>query len=191
MADQQQAARPARHLRHQAGALLRIEMVARFIEHQPVRLRQPGALQGDALAFAAAQAGRWRIGIHMAQIEHIERLAQAGVGIPAFAHEGVIGFVDAAFGDARQRRQQAAHASEGRHGGIVLRIKFLRHVMHAAVTARGARRRLRLARQQTRQHALAHAVIADEADTLRGKGKLQIGKQGAAIGQHEGKTVEL
>ena len=191
MADQQQAASPARHLRHQAGALSCIEMVARLIEHQPVRLRQPGALQGDALAFATAEATRRRVGIDVAQIERIERLAQAGVGIPALAHQGVVGLVDAAGGDARQRGQHLLHAGERRHVGIALRIELLRHVMHAAVAAHGARRRLRLARQQARQNALAHAVIADEADTLRGKGKLQIGKQGAAIGQHEGKTVEL
>ncbi|MNQ07359.1 hypothetical protein D3C85_201360 [compost metagenome] len=191
MADQQQATRPARHLRHQAGALLYVEMVARFIEHQPVRLRQPGALQGDALALAAAQAGRWRVGIDMAQIKRIERLAQTGVGIPALSHERVIGLIDAAFGNARQRGQQVGHAGERRHGAIALRIELLRHVMHAAVAAHGAGRRLRLARQQARQHTLAHAVIADEADTLRGKAKLQIGKQGAAIGQHKGKTVEL
>jgi len=53
--------------------------------------------------------------------------------------------------------------------------------MHAAM----------LARQQTAQHTLAHAVIADQADTVWGKCKLQIGKQRPAIGQDVGKTVEL
>ena len=63
--------------------------------------------------------------------------------------------------------------------------------MDTAIAAHGAAGGQHLVGQQPRQHAFAHAIGADQADAVRREGKLQLVKQGRAIGQHIRQTIEL
>ena len=83
MADQHQAAAPARQALAKAPAAEQIEVVAGLVENQHVRLGQPCTEQGNAAAFTAAQLRGRCLRIEMAEAFVLQRACQPLGHIPA------------------------------------------------------------------------------------------------------------
>ena len=113
MADHQQAAAPLLQPFVQLLAMTGIEVVAGFVQDQPLGTAGPGAGQRHLHGLPATEARSGLGGIEIAgQPEHLPLLPQALAQIPAVADAGEVGLVHAAGFDAMQCGQFRADASQ-------------------------------------------------------------------------------
>lgn len=190
MTDRQQATAPLLQLLVQLLAMACVEVVAGFVQDQPISTAGPGAGQRDLHRLAAAEARGRLGGIEVVgKLQCPPLLLQAFAQIPAVADAGEVGLVHAAGFDALQRGQFRADAGQftDRAGGW---ITGRRQQEHAATAANLAVVGQQPAGQQACEHALAGAVGTDQAGSDRFEGKRQIGKQRTAVGQSIRHAIE-
>ncbi|MNU77372.1 hypothetical protein D3C71_669480 [compost metagenome] len=183
VADRQQTALPLLQLCIQLAAVMGVEVIAGFVEDQPVRAAGPSTRQGDLHRLAATESRGGLRGIKVGrQLQCLPLLLQAFAQVPAVADAGEVGCIDAARLDACQCRQFGAYAGQfaDRATWRVARRgqqEYLSTAVHLTLVGR------QLTGEQAREHALADTIGADQAGGHRFEGKGQIGKQRSAIGQ--------
>ncbi len=155
-----------------------IEVVAGFVQDQPIGTAGPGTGQRHLHRLATAET-RGRLGgvEVIGQPEHLPLLLQAFAQIPAVADAGEVGLIHAAGLDALQRGQFRADAGQltNRAGGWITGRRQQEHrplprTWPLSGSSRPASRRA---------STLAGAIGTDQAGSNRFEGKRQIGKQQA------------
>ena len=190
VADHQQPARPLLQLLVQLLAVARVQMVAGFVEDEPVGAAGPCAGQCNAHGLATTETrGRLRGLQIIGQAEGTPLLLQALAQVPAITDAGEVGLVDTAGFDARERGQFSADAGQLAHGAA-WRVAGRGQQEHPTAAAHLAAVGRQLTGQQAREHALAGAIGTDQAGGHRFKGKRESGKQRSAIGQPIGHAIE-
>lgn len=190
MTDHQQATAPLLQLLVQLLAMACIEVVAGFVQDQPIGTAGPGTGQRDLHGLATTEARGRLGGIEIVgQPKRLPLLLQAFAQVPAVADAGEVGLVHAAGFDALQCGQFRADAGQftDRAGGW---IAGRRQQEHAATAAHLASVGQQPSGQQACEHALASAIGTDQAGGDRFEGKRQIGKQRAAVGQSIRHAIE-
>jgi hypothetical protein len=175
----------------QPGAGLRVEVVAGLVEDDAVSVGRHGAGQGHAHSLTAAQAGHRVGGLQAGEARFGQDLRHAGAQVPmAIGQDQVVRRCQPG-GEPLHRFEHRAEAHRLADTAPVLGQQRRGDEVNAAAAPYRAGRR-HAAGQHLREHALAHAVAADDAQPFAADGQVQrLLPQRPAVGQMPLDVVEL
>ncbi len=189
VADHDQAAVPALQRVDQALAMVGVEVVAGFIQDQPLGTGQERTGQCDLHRLATAERRRRLQGIERGQPEQLPLCLQLLAQIPVLTDAAEVVRIDAAGFDAEQGIEH--RTDPGQIGDAALGYAaVLGEQVHRPTAQDAAGGGREIAAEQTCEHAFAHAVAPDQT----GRGAVerggQFGKQDPAVGQGMRHAVE-
>ena len=175
----------------QPGAGLDVEVVAGLVEDDAVSVGRHGACQGHAHSLTAAQPGHRVGGLQAGEACFGQGLRHAGGQVPMAIGQDQVVWRCQPGGEPLHRFEHRAKAHRLADIALVLRQQRRGDEANAAAAPYRAGRR-RAAREDVRQHALAHAVAADDAQPFAADGQVQrLLPQRPAVGQMPLDVVEL